>query len=306
MSDKKEINVVLSGGSARGLAHVGVLSVLEKSFRIKSIIGTSMGAIIGGLYAYGYSPEDILELRESLNVIERFLIFKPSFQSSGLSDGEGLLKFFEEKTDNTMIEDCRINFAAIAYDLRSKRSVILDRNSLAKAMRSSSSLPFVFSPFRYGKYLFVDGFVEHPLPVKFANYFSSEGLTVACSVLPPVPLKHEVFQIDEEEEEKKKEHLPGMIDVFIQTNFYSQSSAVIDALLDAKPDIYISAYCDSLKFWELDEADQFFTIGKEAAEKALDEYHSDKEHSKHRRFIKSLHNNYQLFRKKARRDTDAD
>lgn len=295
MAGKQDINLVLSGGSAKGLAHIGVLSVLEKHFHIKSIIGTSMGAIIGGLYSYGYSPAEMLELTDSLNVLKLASMFKPSFKSSGLTDGEGVLDFLKDKTKEVDIEQCKISFAAVAYDLESKKSVVIDKGSLAIAMRASSSLPFIFPPLPYGKYLFVDGFIEHPLPVKFANYFNEEGLTVACSVLPPVLKEFEVFQPGETEEKKDN---PSMVDVFFQTNFYSQSSAVLDALIKAKPDIYISAYIDELDFWELKEADKFFEVGKKAAEKALADYQSDKEHSPHRRFMKGLYDSYAEFRKR--------
>ncbi len=328
MERKKEINLVLSGGSARGLAHIGVLAVLEKHFRIKSIIGTSMGAIVGGLYAYGYSPEEMLELPESMNMIKhvktlpdsmnliKFVktlpeylrdmikllsLFKPSFKTSGLSDGKGMLKILTDKTEDADIEQCKIPFAAVAFDLLSKKSVIIDKGKLAHAMRASSSLPFVFQPFQWGKYLFVDGYIEHPLPIKFANYYFEKGLTVACSVLPPFPTQFEVFSPGEHGADIE---IPGMLDVFFQTNFYSQSSTVLDALLDSKPDLYISAFNDDLAFWELQETEKFFSVGKEATEKALEEYFSDKDHSSHRKFFKDLEESHTNFRKKVIQNRD--
>lgn len=294
MDERKEINLVLSGGSARGLAHIGILAVLEKNFRIKSIIGTSMGAIVGGLYALGYTPEQMISLPESLNLMKLVSMFKPSFKSSGLTDGKGVLHFLEEKTKKADLQDCRIPFAAIAYDLLSKRSVVIDKGGMASAMRASSSLPFIFQPFSYGKYLFVDGYIEHPLPIKFARYFFEEPLVVACSVLPPVPPDFEVFQPGEID---KKREIPSMLDVFFQTNFYSQGSTVLDALVQSQPDIYISAFDEELKFWELDEVDRYFEVGKKAAEKSLEEYNSDRDHTGHHRIIKHLQERYVEFRK---------
>ncbi len=301
MDERKEINLVLSGGSARGLAHIGALAVLEKHFRIKSIIGTSMGAIIGGLYALGYTPDQMISLPESLNLLKIVSMFKPSFKSSGLTNGMGVLHFLEEKTNKADLQDCRIPFAAIAYDLLSKRSVIIDKGSMASAMRASSSLPFIFQPFQYGKYLFVDGYIEHPLPIKFARYFFEEPLIVACSVLPPVLPDFEVFQPAEKEEGVD---IPSMLDVFFQTNFYSQGSTVLDALVQSQPDIYITAYDSELKFWELDEVEKFYEVGKKAAEKSLEEYHSDREHTGHRKFIKHLQDRYANFRKLVKKFSD--
>ena len=301
MDERKEINLVLSGGSARGLAHIGALAVLEKHFRIKSIIGTSMGAIVGGLYALGYTPDQMISLPESLNLLKIVSMFKPSFKSSGLTNGMGVLHFLEEKTNKADLQDCRIPFAAIAYDLLSKRSVIIDKGSMASAMRASSSLPFIFQPFQYGKYLFVDGYIEHPLPIKFARYFFEEPLIVACSVLPPVLPDFEVFQPAEKEEGVD---IPSMLDVFFQTNFYSQGSTVLDALVQSQPDIYITAYDSELKFWELDEVEKFYEVGKKAAEKSLEEYHSDREHTGHRKFIKHLQDRYANFRKLVKKFSD--
>jgi len=301
VDERKEINLVLSGGSARGLAHIGALAVLEKHFRIKSIIGTSMGAIVGGLYALGYTPDQMISLPESLNLLKIVSMFKPSFKSSGLTNGMGVLHFLEEKTNKADLQDCRIPFAAIAYDLLSKRSVIIDKGSMASAMRASSSLPFIFQPFLYGKYLFVDGYIEHPLPIKFARYFFEEPLIVACSVLPSVLPDFEVFQPAEKEEGVD---IPSMLDVFFQTNFYSQGSTVLDALVQSQPDIYITAYDSELKFWELDEVEKFYEVGKKAAEKSLEEYHSDREHTGHRKFIKHLQDRYANFRKLVKKFSD--
>ncbi|MBW6516477.1 MAG: patatin-like phospholipase family protein [Candidatus Cloacimonetes bacterium] len=298
MENKKEINLVLSGGSARGLAHIGILSVLEKHFHIKSIIGTSMGAIVGGLYAYGYTPEEMLGIPESFNIVKLISIFKPKFKTSGVIDGKGILEFFEEKTRDCNIEHCKIPFAAVAFDLRSKRSILFDKGSLAKALRASSSLPFIFQPFQYGKYLLVDGFIEHPLPIKFANYFFDKGLTVACSVLPPAPAKYEVFEF---EQSKDDEEIPKVLDIFFQTNFYSQSATVLDAIFKTKPDIYISAYDEDLDFWDLKEAEKFFEVGKAAAEKVVSKYLADSEHFSQNKFMKRLHDNYEEFRKMVRR-----
>jgi predicted acylesterase/phospholipase RssA len=172
---------------------------------------------------------------------------------------------------------------------------------MASAMRASSSLPFIFQPFQYGKYLFVDGYIEHPLPIKFARYFFEEPLIVACSVLPPVLPDFEVFQPAEKEEGVD---IPSMLDVFFQTNFYSQGSTVLDALVQSQPDIYITAYDSELKFWELDEVEKFYEVGKKAAEKSLEEYHSDREHTGHRKFIKHLQDRYANFRKLVKKFSD--
>ncbi len=270
MKNRKNINLILSGGSARGLAHIGVISVLEKYFNIKSIIATSMGAVIGGLYCAGVSLDEMKEISKSLNTVKMLSLFPLGFSANGLTDGSGALKLFEELTKEKLIEDCKTSFAAIAFDLISKKTVVIDKGSVAKAVRASSSIPFVFKPYIYGKYLFVDGFIEHPLPIEFANYFYKDIITVASSVLPIVPASYETFQ--QVENEVGDIEMPRMLDVFFQTNLYSQSLAAIDAISKCEPDIFISSYNPKLKIWEFDEVEELYELGRYSTQKAVDNY----------------------------------
>lgn len=189
----KKICLVLGGGSALGLAHIGVIQSLSKHYEISSIIGTSMGAIVGACYACGLSAQEMLSLAEDISLFELLNPRNLDFRRKGIFDGKVILRLFEEWTSGMRIEDAPIPFMAVAYDLRRKTSVLFNRGPFAYAMRASSSLPLIFAPFADGDYLLVDGGVSHPLPLAFASQFSSE-LTIAVNVLEPVPSQAVYFE----------------------------------------------------------------------------------------------------------------
>lgn len=289
MTEKKEINVVLSGGSARGLSHIGVLSVLERHFKINSVIGTSMGAIIGGLYCYGYSPAEITDLVKETKPKKLFSIFKPSFSLAGLFDGNALTEYFEKRTNKVNIENCKVRFAAAAFDMLSSRTVLIDKGSLAFAMRASSSLPLIIEPFPYQKYLFVDGYIEHPLPLKFANHYGKMDVA-ASSVFPTLPQQSSSFS--EQFADKDESEIPNMFDVFFRTTLYNQAALAIQSAITHKPAMYISTSADDLQFWDLDKVDEFVEIGEKAAGVAVEGYLKEQGRNVHERFFDNLAEKY--------------
>jgi NTE family protein len=140
------IGLVLGGGAARGFAHIGVLRVLEEE-KIKPdlIVGTSVGSLIGALYAYQANSFDLEWLAFK---IEKDDIFDFSLLSlkKGLAKGEKLVKFMEEKVPVKNIQDLKTPFAAVAVDLNTGAMVVLDTGSIALAVRASSAIPGVFVP----------------------------------------------------------------------------------------------------------------------------------------------------------------
>jgi NTE family protein len=272
---KKKARLILGGGAAYGLAHIGCLEVLREQFEITGIVGTSMGAIVGALYAAGREPRDILKLAR---VNKYMLIFNPlaaSFFRARVPLGslwkkfkpDLLIQMFQEWTEGKSIEDLPIRYIAVAYDLHKQISVLLDKGSLAQAMRASSSLPVVFQPFTLGEYLLVDGGVEHPLPVAFGENVPGE-ITIAINVLPPVSVEAE--HVDLETKGEQQHLLPHQ--VFIQSILQNQGFVAIQAMLQKPPDLFIDAYDPSKKMFAWSDAQDFFDYGVQAAEKALNNY----------------------------------
>jgi NTE family protein len=163
--EKKTVSLVLGSGGARGLAHIGVIEVLEeKGFEIHSISGSSMGALIGGIYAAGklqvYS--DWVQSLERLDVI-RLLDF--SFGGAGLFKGRRIIGTLKEMIGDCNIEDLPIAFTAVATDLEAEKEVWLSRGPLFDAIWASIAFPTIFTPKVYQGRRMIDGGLINPIPI---------------------------------------------------------------------------------------------------------------------------------------------
>lgn len=261
---KKKAKLILGGGSAYGLAHIGVIAALEEEFEITGIIGTSMGAIVGAIHACGYKPLEALDLALNFRSAELYNPLNLDLGRRGVFDGKVILKTFRDWTDNRKIEGSHIPFVAVAYDLVQKRSILIDKGSYADAMRASSSLPYIFAPHAWGKYLFVDGGVEHPLPVAFRDQVPGE-ICIAVNVLPPASTSAGRIEIGRSTGASKL----NLHQVFLQSILQNQAFIAIQEMLEHKPDIYIDAHCPSLSMIDLPRAREFYDHGRIATEKAL-------------------------------------
>ncbi|MDR2093980.1 MAG: patatin-like phospholipase family protein [Treponema sp.] len=201
--------LVLSGGGAKGLAHIGVLKTLEEMRfpRPSLIAGTSMGAIIGGIYACGMSAADIYKFAlEEFNIVHYLdsFVFKLNgpfgriFQigqilsslasRQGIDSGQRLLALFERLTEGKSFDETQIPFRCNAVDLISGDEVILNSGSVARAMRASMAIPGFFDPLVEGPRLLIDGGLADNMPVAIAR---KEGfkriLAVNVNSYTPIP-----------------------------------------------------------------------------------------------------------------------
>lgn len=166
-----KIALVLGGGSARGFAHVGVIRVLEQEkIPIDLIVGTSVGSLIGAIYAYDFNS---FELEWSAFTLERDSVFDYDLRTvltgMGAAKGEKLEEFVKIKVPIANIEDLKVPFAAVATDLNRGTRVVLDRGPVARAVRASCAIPGVFPPVSHQGSLLVDGGVLDNLPVSAAR-----------------------------------------------------------------------------------------------------------------------------------------
>lgn len=162
---KRKIALVLSGGGARGLAHIGAIEALEEAgFVISSVAGTSMGALVGGMYAAGCLPR----FRQWICGLDRYKILGMvdfAFSSEGLVKGNRVMKALRTLVPEVRIENLAVPFSAIAADLLSGREVVFDHGCLFDAIRASISIPSVFRPVRSDGMVLVDGGTVNPLPL---------------------------------------------------------------------------------------------------------------------------------------------
>ena len=205
---KQRWGLVLMGGGARGLAHIGILDILQKEgLSPDVIVGTSMGAIVGGLFAFGFSPMKLKEIMKDLNldqfidrpnlpflpkrphsVIEFFLLdaYRTRLQKKIGQDKEDKLEeHFKATVGEVCIEDLPIRFACNAVDLISGKEVVFEKGELYKALRATMSLPVVFEPVRMDDMLLVDGGVLNNVPVETAKKLGVEK-TVLVDIHRPL------------------------------------------------------------------------------------------------------------------------
>jgi len=279
---KEKATLILGGGSALGLAHIGVLSILEEEFEITGIIGSSMGSIIGGLYSSGLSSAKIYELAGSFNNAKLFSPFKLDKTIKGIFDGRSLLNLFLTWTEGKSIEESEIPFIACAYDLTSKSTVLFNKGPYADAMRASSSLPVLFAPYKLNQYIFVDGGIEHPLPMAFSSLLS-EDKVIAVNVLPEASRSASFINLESEEETKTKRL--SRTEVIFNAVLQNQAYLAIRDIAMFSPDIVIEAGMPNGRPFAFHKAREFYNFGRHQAMETLANY-------KEPRFMPTIRKHY--------------
>jgi NTE family protein len=164
---RHRLGIALSGGGARGFAHIRVLRVLvEAGWRPAVVTGTSAGGIVGGLFAAGLSPEAIEALARRIHW-RMFMRLDPD--GTALVSTRGLARLLREAVGDVRIEELPIRFAAVAVDLDTGEEIWLDRGPLVEAMLATSAFPGVFPPVLWQGRRLIDGGVLNPLPVDVAR-----------------------------------------------------------------------------------------------------------------------------------------
>ena len=174
-----KIALVLGGGSAKGFAHVGVIRALEQEkIPIHMIVGTSVGSLIGAIYA---SNPDSFELEWKAFKIERNDVLDPSliYSKFGPVQGVRLENFVDQTVKTKRIEDTRIPFYPIATDLNTGETIVLEKGSVAKAVRASSAIPGIFVPVTFDNRVLVDGGVTNNIACDVAK---SKGADIVIAV----------------------------------------------------------------------------------------------------------------------------
>jgi NTE family protein len=183
-TNSKTVSLVLGSGGARGLAHIGVIHWLEENdFKIKSIVGCSIGAVIGGIYAAG--KLDVYEQWvRALTKVDIVTLLDLSWEKGGLVRGEKIVNTLIGLVGEKLIEDLPISFTAVATDLRSQKEIWIRSGNLFDAMRASFAIPLFFTPFKYKGVDLVDGGVLNPVPIAPA-FGDDTDITIAVNLNGP-------------------------------------------------------------------------------------------------------------------------
>jgi NTE family protein len=277
-----KVGLVLSGGGAKGFAHIGALKIIEESgVRIDYIGGTSMGAIIGALYASGYTANQLDSLVRVLNFktllkdelprkdktfyektdTEKYAITLPfdNFKinvPSGVSKGQNLYNLFSKLTSHVNNEDdftkFPIPFFCIATNLETGAQKKLDKGYLPKAIMASGAIPTIISPVKINDTLYVDGGVVNNYPV-------DEVRAMGADI---------VIGIDVQDSLKTKNQLKSAFDIFMQINNFRSIASMKKKR--KKTDIYLHPNIANFNMISFDDKISILEVGKESAQKLKD------------------------------------
>ncbi|WP_281501021.1 patatin-like phospholipase family protein [Cellulophaga sp. F20128] len=182
----KNIALVLSGGGARGIAHIGVIEELEKlGYTIHSITGTSMGALVGGVYAAG-NLKGFKQWLLNLDKVEIFKLIDFTLINKGFVKGDRVFNELKEFIPDINIEDLKISFSAIATDITNKQEMVFTEGNLLHAIRASISIPSIFTPVLNGNAILVDGGIINNIPINHAKRIANDIL-IAVNVNANIP-----------------------------------------------------------------------------------------------------------------------
>lgn len=178
---RKTVGLALGSGAARGLAHIGVIKVLEdNSIPIDAIVGCSAGALVGGAYACGTSVREMTEKALSIRQADiiRYLDLGLAGRY-GLLRGNNVTKLIKDLTGGCSFIETKIPFIAIATNIKSGEEMAFETGEIWSAIRASISIPGIFAPHRIEDEYYVDGAVSNPLP---SNYLTAIGLDIIIGV----------------------------------------------------------------------------------------------------------------------------
>jgi NTE family protein len=292
MNKTKTISLVLGSGGARGHAHIGVIRAIEeRSLPILNISGTSMGAVIGGIYA----ADKLATYTEWANKLDKSDVVKLldfSFTWTSIFKGERIIEVLKELVGDRKIEDLSKGFTAVATALEEQREVWLNDGSLFRAIRASTAVPGVFAPVELDGRTLVDGGLVNPIPIA-PTLNDSTDLTIAVNLSgtedgrgqpkkkepprqKPQPedgyrekISNFVAQLLESEEPKQA--APDAAELLVKSIDVMQGAIARLKLAAYAPDIVVKIPRDACTFFEFHRAEEMADLGYERTCKALDD-----------------------------------
>jgi NTE family protein len=297
------IGLALGGGAARGFAHIGIVRTLAAHGIIPDVVvGTSIGAVVGGAYATGHldTLEEWARRLQRRNIISYLDI---RLNGSGLIGGTKLAAELEAAMGKSLIEDLPVKFATVATEVRTGHEIWVTHGPIVDAMRASYALPGIFSPVMVGDRWLVDGALVNPVPVSAARALGAEIVIAAnlssdvfthsttiyahgpsadanAVALPepaaePEPRKRGIGKFFSAERTMKREFFggggrPGISSVMIDAFNIMQDRITRARLAGDPPDLLISPRVGQIGWFDFHRADELIARGARAAERAID------------------------------------
>ncbi|MEP7044061.1 MAG: patatin-like phospholipase family protein [Dokdonella sp.] len=300
------VSLVLGSGGARGYAHIGVIEELEaRGFAIRSIAGSSMGALIGGVYAAGKlrSYTDWVLPLQRLDVLR---LLDWTLTGGGFIKGDRILGVMRELIGDTVIEELPIPYTAVAVDLDQQREVWFSRGPLFDAIRASIAIPTLIRPHHYQGRLLVDGGLLNPLPVSpTLRDFTDATIAVDVNAAPeplhgeeagevaaggtpdvlpaaapgtqkPSARRHRIADFIEAQFAKRERrgaaHEPGAFELFARSLDIVQETITRLKLAAQPPDLLITIPRNACAFYEFHRAEELIALGRRRTCEALERW----------------------------------
>lgn len=294
------IGLALGGGAARGFAHIGVMRTLAAHGIVPDVIvGTSIGAVVGGCYAAA-QLETLEEWARSLTVRSVMTYLDINLSGSGLITGNHLAKKLEAGLQDTRIDEMSTRFAAIATEFNTGHEIWLTRGRLVEALRASYALPGIFPPVRIGGRWLVDGALVNPVPVSAARalgarlviavnlnsdlfgrgtIIASHGsddddlAEAAAAALPRTAGLRGLFRREPSLQRKVfgRRGRPGIPTVMVEAFNVMQDRITRARLAGDPPDVLISPRLGKIGWFDFHRGNDAIAIGTEAAEKSIEQ-----------------------------------
>jgi NTE family protein len=262
----KKIGLALGGGGVRGLAHISVLEVLDElDYKPSVIAGTSMGAIIGALYASGLSGKDIRKLvkrhiiskddklRDVLDkrahILEWTSAFAPGHARGGILKADKFYNHLFGEIGKTTFEELEIPLIVIATDYWTAEEVVFKTGELLPAIKASAAIPVVFAPVSFGGRILVDGGVVNVLP--YEPVMELCDVTIAVDVSGTPPHKHEI---------------PTLIESALGTVRIMQTASLAAKMKCLQPDIFVHPGIHDIKLLDFNKMEAVFKQSEPAME----------------------------------------
>ena len=291
------IGLALGGGAARGFAHIGILKTLIAHGIVPNVVvGTSIGAVVGGAYAAGHL-DTLEEWARHLQPRSVLGYLDIRLNGSGLIGGEKLATQLEAAIGQTLIEDLPLKFATVATEVRTGHEIWLTHGRMVEAMRASYALPGIFSPVLVGDRWLVDGALVNPVPVSAARALGAE-IVIAANVssdifthsttiyshgasaapmriaVEPVPPRRGLGKFFSPERTVKREFFggggrPGISSVMVDAFNIMQDRITRARLAGDPPDLLISPRVGQIGWFDFHRADDLIGHGVRAAERAI-------------------------------------
>ncbi|MCF6240963.1 MAG: patatin-like phospholipase family protein [Bacteroidales bacterium] len=295
---KQAVSLVLASGGARGIAHIGVIEELERqNFEIKAISGTSMGAIVGGIYAAGYLQE-YKEWLLKLDKLDVFRLMDFTLSSHGFIKGMRIFDEIEPFLGNLSIEELPISFSAVAVDLIRQEEVVFRSGKLKDALRASVSIPNVLEPYRLDGQILIDGGILNPIPLNRVEH-QEDNLLIAVdlnaldnnqpalkrrqkthkkkkkeikSLLKRIEFKEQWDRLFPKEKKEEEEFKIGYFDIMDSSFDMMQNQISKFSIEKYPPDILVSISKTVCGTFDFHLAQELIDFGKEKFNKSLIEY----------------------------------